>query len=418
MKVLWVSHLVPFPPKAGVLLRSHHLLKELTKYHDVDLIAFNQRGLMEPYFETYEEGTAEAKVFLSTICKQVTIFDCPTDASSMKKMVCAGASLISRFPYTVNWLASKDFQKALNKMHKENQYDLIHFDTIGLMPYITPEMHTAAISLDHHNVESHMLFRRAVLESNWIKKIYYFQEGVRVKSLEKKYCRLVDTNITCSDLDSIRFNDFVHSNNFITIPNGVDITAFKPSHALPIDNKLLFIGTLDWYPNIRAVKFLAFDLWSKLKAKLPELIIDIVGARPPQDLVEFAKLNPDFNVHGFVNDIGPYFENALIYVCPINDGGGTKLKVIDALASGKAVIADPIACEGLHVTDGINILFAATVGEYIDKINYLIGHPDVRIQIEKNARDHAVKHFSFSAIGNALAQHYELVVKNKAKGEG
>ena len=417
MKVLWVSHLVPYPPKAGVLLRSHHLLKELSRYHEVDLIAFNQRGLMEPYFETYEQGAAEAKAFLETICKRVSIFDCPTDASPLRKKICAATSLISRYPYTVNWLASGDFQQELIKMHKENQYDFIHFDTIGLMPYLTPEMHNAAIGLDHHNVESHMLFRRASLEKNWLKKFYYFQEGVRVKSLEKKYCKLVDTNITCSDLDSIRFNDFVHSDNFITVPNGVDINAFKPSEVLPDKNKLLFIGTLDWYPNIRAVKFLAFDLWQKLKAELPNIVIDIVGARPPQDLVEFGKQNSDFHVHGFVNNIDPYFEKALIYVCPINDGGGTKLKVIDALASGKAVIADPIACEGLSVTEGVNILFAATVDEYIEKIKYLVANPDVRIQIEKNARYHAVSHFSFSAIGNRLAQHYESVVKHRAKGE-
>ncbi|RYY77037.1 MAG: glycosyltransferase [Gammaproteobacteria bacterium] len=417
MKVLWVSHLVPYPPKAGVLLRSHHLLKELSKYHEVDLIAFNQRGLMEPYFETYEEGTTEAKSFLTSICKRVNIFDCPTDGSSLRKMICAATSLISRFPYTVNWLDSRDFQQTINTMHKENQYDLIHFDTIGLMPYWDPAMRNAAISLDHHNVESHMLFRRASLEKNWIKKFYYFQEGVRVKSLEKKYCKLVDTNITCSDLDSARFIDFVHSNNFITIPNGVDINAFKPGKAYPDTNKLLFIGTLDWYPNIRAVRFLAFDLWRALKSQLPQMVMDIVGARPPHDIVEFGKQNQDFNVHGFVNDIDPYFEKALIYLCPINDGGGTKLKVIDALASGKAVIADPIACEGLGVTDGVNILFATSVDEYITKIRFLMDNPDIRVSIEKNARDHAVNYFSFSSIGNKLAQHYESVAKLQAKGE-
>lgn len=416
MKVLWVSHLVPYPPKAGVLLRSHHLLKELSKYHDVDLIAFNQRGLIEPYFDSYEQGTIAAEKFLSTICKQVKIFDCPTDGSSLRKIVCAARSLTSRFPYTVNWLASKDFQKTLMQMHKENAYDLIHFDTIGLMPYLTAELQSAAISLDHHNVESHMLFRRVGLEKNWLKKFYYFQEGYRVELLEKKYCTLVDTNITCSDLDSVRFNSFIHSDNFFTIPNGVDVSAFKPSDVVPDANKLLFIGTLDWYPNIRAVRFLGFELWQKLKRKLPDIVIDIVGARPPQDVVDFGKQNTDFNVHGFVDNIDPYFANALIYVCPINDGGGTKLKVIDALASGKAVIADAIACEGLQVTEGENILFAATVDEYIEKIEFLIKNPTIRQKIEKNARKHAVENFSFASIGKALAQHYELVVKNRKKG--
>lgn len=417
MKILWVSHHLPYPPKAGVLLRSHHLLKELSSYHHVDLIAFNQRGLIEPYFENYESGVHEARAFLENTCQRVEIFDCPTDASPYKKLFCAITSLVSKHPYTVKWLASKQFGERLIELHKLEKYDLIHFDTIGLMPYLTKELMSAAISLDHHNVESHMLMRRGDLERNWLKKIYYYQEGVRVKHLERKYCNIVDINITCSDLDSNRFMEFITAKNFVAIPNGVDVDFFRPSTVEPCTNTLIFIGTLDWYPNMRAVRFLSHELWKQLKTALPDIRIDVIGSRPPEDVVAFASKNKDFIVHGFVDDIFSFLDSANIYVCPINDGGGTKLKVLDAFASGKAVIADPIACEGLNVTDGENVIYASTVNEYIEKITLLCSNPQLRRKIEKNARDHVVKHFSFKSIGKNLSEHYELIVQTKIKRE-
>lgn len=413
MKILWVSHLIPYPPKAGVLLRSHHLLKELSRHHQVDVIAFNQRGLIEPYFDSFENGINEARSFLLDICNRVEIFDCPTDSTRYQKLICAVRSLVSRYPYTVNWLSSKSFGQKLIDMHRTEKYDFIHFDTIGLMPYLTEELLSAAIGLDHHNVESHMLIRRSALEKNWLKKIYYYQEGVRVKNLEKKYCAIVDINITCSELDSRRFMDFIPSDNFVSIPNGVDVNFFRPSCIDPDKNKLVFIGTLDWYPNMRAIRFLSFQLWERLKKAMPDITIDIIGSRPPADVVSFSKEHKDFVVHGFVNDLFPYLDSAAIYVCPINDGGGTKLKLLDAFASGKAVIADPIACEGLNVTDGVNVVYASTPDEYINKIKLLLSNAELRRCIEKNAREHVVQHFSFESIGRLLAHHYGLAVQKK-----
>ena len=405
MKILWVSHLVPYPPKAGVLIRSHYLVKELAKHHDVHLLAFNQRGLMEPYFESYEKGTEEAKSVLGEYLSKINIFDLPVVASKFKKLFTAFISVFTKQPYTINWTKSDSFLQAMKKMHAEENYDLIHFDTISFAPYID-HCAGALTSLDHHNVESHMLFRRASEEDNAIKKWYFQQEGRRLQKIEEHYCRIVDTNITCSELDNDRFREFIPNAKFKCIPNGVDVTFFTPSDVDPLPNRLIFIGTLDWYPNTKAVRYLVNTVWPKIKALKPDLELHVIGSKPPQDIVDAAKTDKNLHIRGFVDDIVEELHKATVYVCPITDGGGTKLKLLDAFSAGKAVVADPIACEGLEATDGENVLYANTEAQYIDQITKVLENVELRKKLELNARRHVEDHFAFTSIGLALAKHY------------
>lgn len=405
MKILWVSHLIPNPPKAGVLIRSHYLLKELSKYHEVDLIAFNQKNLIEPYFDNFRQGTIESIQVLKQYIGKIDIYNCPIDRSKNTRLKVALRSLFSRNPYSLNWLESNEFRSGLAKMLEFENYDLVHFDTINLASYMDM-VGAIPFSIDHHNVESHMVMRRAKLEKNYFKRWYFKQEGKRLKSIEQIYCKKAATNITCSDLDTDRFLSFIESKNFETIPNGVDTEFFTPSDTEPSRYKLIFIGTLDWYPNIAAADYLAQRIWPLIKVRYPELELHIIGSKPPKKLKTLADTDSRLYVHGFVNDIITPMQDSTVYVCPITDGGGTKLKILDAFSSGKAVVAHPIACEGLMPEEGVNVLLASTPIEFVEKISSLLDDPLLRKKLEKNARKHAMDNFSFTSIGKKLADHF------------
>lgn len=405
MKILWLSHLVPYPPKAGVLLRSHHLVNELAKHHEVHLLAFNQKTLIEPYFEDYRKGTDIALKKIQQICKRVHFFDSPMDKSKLSKPFCAFKSLFSKYPYNINWLDLPEYGDMVQQWHAEEKYDLIHCDTISLAPYVE-DINDCLLSLDHHNVESHMLIRRSELNRNPIKRFYFKQEGKRVEKFEKKFCPQFNTNLTCSELDSIRFKEFCPNASFTEIPNGVDITAFVPATTQPKPASLIFIGTLDWYPNTRAVRYIANEIWPKLKDIIPNIEVNIIGAGAPSDLLKFSESEQNFNVLGFVDNLKPYLDSATAYVCPIDDGGGTKLKLLDAFASGKAVVAHQVACEGLRVKDGKQVLIANDPVTYCKQIKRLIEDAALRRELERNARQHAEDYFSFSSIGKQLADHF------------
>lgn len=409
MKILWLSHLVPWPPKGGVLQRAYYLLRELSRYHEVDLIAFHQPRLMAPLVSSLEEGLEQARQELSSFCGRVSFLPIESDQGFLGQQRLALKSLFTRDPYTINWLKSPRYAKEIDRFLQSADYDLVHLDTLSLLPYFEQVRHLPTV-LDHHNIESHMLLRRADNEQNRLKSWYFRQEGRRLQEYEKTYCPQVDLNITCSEMDRDRLRDIVPGCRAEEVPNGVDVDYFTPDTKVQQTPSILFIGTMNWYPNIEAVQFIARELWPKLKKAVPGIRADIIGASPPQDLLDFAANEPDFHVHGFVDDIRPWFDRAAVYVCPITDGGGTKLKILDALSMGKAIVAHEIACEGIRVEAGKNVCFARSPEEYVSAIKALIEDEARRREMGDKARQLAVKTYAYDAIGQRLAGLFDEVV--------
>ena len=406
MNILWLSHLIPYPPKGGVLQRSHYLLKEVSKFHNIDLLAFNQVDLMQPLFKSVDAGITEATEELEKYCNQIQFFDIPCDRYFFGKHLLAIKSLFTKDPYNINWLKSDEYKSAITQLIYKKHYDAIHFDCISLIPYLDLAG-SIPVVLDHHNIESHMLLRRADKESSKIKAWYYRQEGKRLKEYEKKACPNVSLNITCSKMDTVRLLDIASKSKCEDIPNGVDEEYFYPVEKRKPEHRLLFVGTLSWYPNSDAVHFIAQRIWPILKQD--NIIIDIVGANPPQAALKLADNEANFKVHGFVDDVRDYFTEASIFICPISDGGGTKLKVLDAMAMGKAIIAHPIACEGIEVEDGLNIVFAESPEDYVKQVKIILSDDHFRLSLGNHARTLVEEKYTYKAIAKKLAMSYEAL---------
>lgn len=410
MRILWLSHLIPYPPKGGVLQRAYYLLREAAKYHQVDLLAFNQPGLIGPLFNSVDEGVDEAKSHLGGFCNNLKFFDIQSEKSSFGRYYLAIKSLITKDPYNINWLKSAEYSNAVRQFIDESQYDLVHFDTISLIPFIE-DVGNLPVVLDHHNIESHMLIRRGEKESNALKSWYFRQEGERLQRIEEEICKRVALNITCSDMDSERLFSISPHSRVESVPNGVDESFFLAADDdREIKNKLLFVGTLNWYPNIEAVNFIAENLWEKLKKEIPTVVFDIVGVNPPSSILSLSQSDANFQVHGFVDDVRTYFSAADIFVCPIQDGGGTKLKILDAMSMGKAIVAHPIACEGIAVVDNESVCFADTAEEYVEIIVRLLNDPIEIKRLGTAARKLIEDKYTYTAIGQHLSGLYESCI--------
>lgn len=406
MRILWLSHLIPYPPKGGILQRAHYLLREVAKHHEVDLLAFNQPDLMRPLFPSLDEGLKEARHVLETFCRNVEFFPISSDKHQFGNYLLALKSLYTTDPYNINWLKSHGFSNKLVEYLSMNSYDLVHFDTISLVPYLKYINSIPAV-LDHHNIESHMLLRRARNEKNVLKKWYFHQEGVRLQRVEQEVCPRFNLNITCSEIDRDRLKGIAPGSKVEEVPNGVDTGYFKKNVSVRQEKSLIFVGTLSWYPNAEAVRFIANELWPTLRNEMPGVCFDIVGANPPQDIKDLAEKDSKFRVHGFVDDVRPYLDKAAIFICPIKDGGGTKLKILDAFSMEKAVIAHPVACEGIHVRDGEHVLFAKTISGYIEKIKRLISDDEYRKKLGASARHLVEQQYSYDTIGRELSCLYQ-----------
>jgi polysaccharide biosynthesis protein PslH len=408
MRILWLSHLVPYPPKGGVQQRSYNLLRQVSARHEVVFLGFNQAAHLRTR-EQIEEGTRALEAF----CTVFAVVPIPCDFGFGAKQALAFTSMFSKTPYSIAWLRSPAFFSAVEECISACSPAILYFDTISVAPYreVTGAAALPTI-LNHHNIESDMLKRRASGERNPFLAAYFRHEAARLRIYERKACSAFDLNVTCSKLDSKRLEAIAPRARTLDIPNGVDLEYFFPTGPEPLPRQphsLVFAGRLNWYPNASAMRFFVQELWPLLKVRFPDISATVIGRNPDAVLRRAAKRDPALKVTGFVPDVRPYLERAEVYICPIFDGGGTKLKVLDAMAMSCAIVAHPIACEGINVVDERDVLLGKTPHEFVALIERVFSDRALATRLRANARAVAVAEYSFKSIGARLAAAFEAV---------
>ncbi len=410
MRLLWVSHLLPFPPQGGARQRSFGLLRGLAREAEVTFVGFNQADFCSP------EEIDDACKGLSDYCTVAFTESIPSDTRFQGKRRLALKSLFTRHPYTINWLQSRAFAHRLRSVVADVQPDLAHFDTISLAPYRRLVGDIPA-TLNHHNVESHMLFRRAEKTSGTAARLYYRQEARRLDRYQTEVAGDFAMHLVCSPEDEARLRPSAPDARIEVIPNGVDITYFRPLDPAPpkTPKTLIFVGGLSWYPNVSAVQFLVERIWPRIPD--PDARLTIVGRSPPEWLTAVCRRDPRVTVTGWVDDVRPVMARSTAFVCPIFDGGGTKLKVLDSLAMGVPLVANPIACEGIDVEDEKNVLLASTEEEFVRQIRRIWDDPALGPRLAARGVELIHAKYSFDAIGKRLSAFYaELVESARTHG--
>lgn len=408
MNILWLSHFIPYPPKGGQLQRSHNLLKQAARHHEVHLIALNQKNILSK-----KEDIEEAIEYLKKICKSVVVFPIKSEKTKLHKLVMTGISYFSSLPYDVNWLNNNEMLKYMNNnIEYYSRYNLIHVDTIGLYPYSIATANRNII-MNHHNIESAMMSRRHEIESGILRREYFRKESMKLSKYEQHACRESAKNFVVSDLDALRLKNTVGDVDITVVPNGVDTEYFQTKETLgKKEGGLIFAGPMDWYPNREAILFFLSEVWPRLRVDDPERQVTIVGRNPPKELI-YAARDSRISAPGFVDDIRPYIDSASIYICPIKNGGGTRLKILDALAMGKPLVATRLAVEGLDLLEEENYLPAETGTEFVNQIKRLEKDDDLRMRLACAGRELVEKKYSWEIIGKAVNSAYEEVHKRK-----
>ena len=405
MRLLWLSHNVPYPPIGGVLQRNYNLVKEVASRHDVHLVAFNQKALL-PTTAHLEDAT---KV-LSQFCARVTILPIPSDASGFAWYALVIKSFLTEAPYTVNWLKSPTMRDKLRKVVAQSGFDLVHYDTISLAEYYDD---TGAIPkvLNHHNVESAMMLRRARNEPNILKKLYFYREGKKLDVYERTLCPKYAANLVVSDREKHMLEQTIPGRKIELVPNGVDTEYYCPGSGATLKHTLLFSGRLDSYSNRAGILFFLKRVWPHLKRQIPDVKLTVLGKNPPPVLQRVARREANVTVTGFVSDARPYFDAAELYICPLWDGGGTRLKILDAMAMAKAVVSTSIGCEGIEVAPERNILIANSPGEFIYQIRRVLHDPNLRMRLGREARKLVTEKYAWSMIAKNLCNTYEALCR-------
>jgi glycosyltransferase involved in cell wall biosynthesis len=403
MQILWISHVIPYPPKAGFLLRAFHLLRGTAKHHTVDLIAFVQEPWLRTIYGDIEAGIRDSQLELNKFCRSVHFIPITSRQGSFAMPRTAVRALLTGRSYTTTWLDQANARQLITKTYQQHKHDLVHFDTIGLAPFRDCIDSTTAATLGHHNIESHLFTRRSQTETNALKRWYYAREGKTLRSYEQQMAARFSAHITCSELDNERLKDVAGNVPMHAVPNGVDCDYFAPMSSPQTKHSLVFVGTMNWHPNVDAMIFLLKEIWPELQRRIPDVSLEIVGANAPAELAELVEKSSNAVMTGFVPDIRPHLAKAEVFICPIRDGGGTKLKILDAFAAGKTVLAHPIALEGIDATADVNVATADTASDFVNRLCELFASPEKRSSLGSNARRLVVDKYSFASIGDGFA---------------
>lgn len=360
LRVLWLSHFIPYPPLSGAVQRSYQLLKRIAEHHEVTVLALNRRALL---------GTPEAQTratqAVESLGIRIQVFRPAAESSRARWIGMVAASALGQRPFTVNWLASASFARAVLDHLESGGVDLVHVDTISLMDQVrSPGI---PLILNHHNIESQMLLRRAKRTPSRWRRFLLEREGRKLAALEGRVCPLVATNLVVSALDGERLNRVAPRAKWKVVENGVEVHRFAPSTGGD-PHELVFSGTMGWYPNEDAMRYFLEQIWPRLIHQDPLFRLTIVGRGPSKALKDLALKDSRIALTGEVPDVRPFLYRAGIYVCPIRDGGGTRLKVLEALASGLPLVATTLAMEGLATVPGRHYIPAETSDEFVEGI--------------------------------------------------
>jgi polysaccharide biosynthesis protein PslH len=410
LRILWLSHFVPFPPKGGCFQRSYNLITRVAAQHDVHLVAMKHKRGTHP-----EDETRLARTELLRHCATVDILDISDSTRTVNLALRGLKSLLTGSALTVEIFRSTPFRTKVRQVMRDFAIDAVHLDTISLAQYLD-EVDAVPTVMTHHGAESFMIHRRVRLERNPIMKLFFLAEWRALRRYEQQVCPRVALNAVVSAADQDILAAIAPASRFVVIENGVDVDYFKPMSPTA-GRSLIFAGRLDQYSNRASILFFVREIWPLVRRDYPDAVIHILGSNPPEALMAAARIDPAIRVHGFVPDVRPFFRDASVVVCPIRDGGGTRIKVLDALAQGMPIVSTTIGCEGIEAVPGRDVLVADTPAEFAKHIARIFEDPELRLSLARNGRALAEQVYSWDRIATNLVRAYDASGVNENVGD-
>jgi glycosyltransferase involved in cell wall biosynthesis len=407
LRILWLSHFVPWPLRGGASIRSFHLVRELARGAEISFLSLNQRALV-PVGEPLEE----ARDALAGSCARVRFLDIPAERFPFMKERVIARSLLSG-SYDEVWLRSRAMARAVTEEIASFRPSVLHMDTVGMAQYAARAGEIPLV-LNHHNIESHMMRRRANASRNPALRALLALQAKRLEAAERATARF-DLHITVSELDRKRLLEIDPAITAEVIPNGVDTDYFsaRSSQRDTVPHSMIFVGGLHWYPNRSAVEWLLQAIVPRLAIDCPDFRLIVVGRSPTPEMTAAAARDPRIECTGEIPDIRARVGESAVFVCPMIEGGGTRLKVLDAMAQGIPMVATTMAVEGIPVVSGRHALLADDPAEICGAILRLFRDPDLASRLAREARRFVEQEFAWPAVGDRLRGSYSRMLDRR-----
>jgi glycosyltransferase involved in cell wall biosynthesis len=384
LRVAVLDEELPYPLTSGKRIRTFNLLKRLADRHRITLLCHRNPN-------RDEEAAGEA-AFRSLGVETVIVDRTVPQKSGPKFYARLAGNLLSPLPYSVSTHASPPLAAAVRELAASTPIDVWHCewtpyaqvlrDGLGAKLAATPWVVMA------HNVESLIWERYAETETNAVKRWYVRQQWQKFEKFETWAYSSATMSVAVSPADAELMQKRFDVPEVEVVDNGVDTAYFTPQRDVERDPaRILFLGSLDWRPNLDAVNLLLTDIFPKVKARVPNATLSLVGRHPPDWLKSRAAGVPGVRVFADVPDVRPFLATCGMLAVPLRIGGGSRLKILEALASGTPVVSTRIGAEGLNLTPGRDLIVTDGPGEMADAIvEGVRGYEELRDTAEEGRR--------------------------------
>jgi polysaccharide biosynthesis protein PslH len=407
-RLLFLAQTLPFPPDGGVKIRTFNILRLLARSFDVSGLCFYRRH------GGVTDADVEASVDALRDLADIRAFPIPQEHSRLRLCTDHIRSIATRRVYTAFTYESKVFRRALGELLEGNRFDLVHADSLDLSGYF-PALGDLPIACTHHDATSVQLLRRSETEASRLRAAYIRHQSKLMAEEEARWCGRVAVNAVVSETDRATLQQRAPHGRFVVVPNGVDTDYFRPEN-VPTEG-IVCVGSVGWFPNRDALNHLAIDILPHLRSGGTEPTTRWVGWASPEDQALFME-RYGIQLAGRVPDIRPYVASASCYVVPIRSGGGTRVKILDAWAMGKAVVSTSVGCEGLETVDGENILIRDRPEEFAAAVRQVLEDEALRERLGAGGRELVESRYAWDRIGRIMTQEYLAIMDAADAGAG
>ena len=394
LRILFVSIYPASPPQYGGQRRLEGLMKELSRRHDVSAVA-----LFNP-----QADPAPSERAMRSYCREVTLV--PARSEGLAKRLTQARSLFSRSSFENAYFALPEFQRALDEILSRQVFDVVIISAgLFLSRYRFRKSNgnhsLPRLVLDEHNIEFD-LQRQMTRIGSPLRRLHHIVNWPKLRREEiEDWCRMDGVTFT-SHVDEERARALAPSMRSAVVPSAVDLRAFRPApdDPPPDSSTVMFFGINDYYPNTDGIFFFIREVWPLLAASHPQARVKIVGPRPTPEIL--AQRSARVEVTGAVDDVRPHLAKAAAVIVPLRLGGGTRLKIVEAMAMGKPIVSTSIGAEGIDVEDGRHLLIADTPVQFATAVGRVLDDRTLAARLGAEGRALVTARYSWEAAASGL----------------
>jgi glycosyltransferase involved in cell wall biosynthesis len=382
-------------------------MTQLARHHDL-------RAVM---LLDHEFDAEECRLAMQAYCRDVTLIPNPYGCGGLSKRLQQLRSLISARSFERLRVRVPALQQALDRILCSRPFDIVNLEFTFLgnlnLRQAPPGDRPPALVVDSHNID-YELARQYARVGGMARRLYAGINWRKLRREELATYRDADGVYLCSVADQQRLLDQVPGARTLVIPNAADIEYYQPRATdPPLDGRtLVFFGHLSYFPNVDGVTYFVREIWPRITEVHPEARLKIIGDQAPRSLHELAR--PGIELTGFVPDLRPHLAAAAAVVVPLRLGGGTRLKIVEAMAMGKAIVSTTLGVEGIEAVPERDLLVEDRPAAFADAVNRLLAEPNLASRLGQSARELAVRQYAWSGAARAVEDFYREILEGSS----